>query len=84
MNKFKFKRAQITALRNVIFTHSDTHTTVSEKNMIADIHLTDNRDHQIPIYVAATVKVTGVNTEGVKPYSAARLRQRIPRQRIER
>ena len=54
-----------------------------EKNMVVDAHIIGSKKAEIPLVVKATQRVTGLETEGVKPMKASEITKRMKREIVE-
>ena len=54
-----------------------------EKNLIVNAFILGSKQMEVPIFVQATQRVTGLQTEHVVPFSSNRITSRIPRTIVE-
>ena len=83
IDKFRLKKMRGKVDYNTIYQRRDGHVYILEKNLTSNAHILGSKKQEIPIVVQATQRVTGLQTNGVKPLSRKEITRRMPRQIVE-
>ena len=68
---------------NTIYQRRDGHVYLLEKNMLADALILGSKKAEIPLHIKATQRVTGLQTEDIKPLNKSQITKRLKREIVE-
>ena len=80
IEKFRLKRLRGNVQLNTIYQRQDGHVYTQEKNMVCNAFIVGSKDVEIPLVIQATQRVTGLETQGVKPFSKNQMTRRLKRE----
>jgi len=80
IEKFRLKRLRGNVQLNTIYQRQDGHIYTQEKNMICNAFIVGSKNVEIPLVIQATQRVTGLETQGVKPFSKNQMTRRLKRE----
>lgn len=83
ISKFRLRRLRANVDLNTIYQRVDGHVYTLEKNMVTDAHIIGSKKAEIPIHIKATQRVTGLQTQDVKPLRKNQMTRRIKREIVE-
>ena len=83
INKFRLRKLRGTIDYNTIYQRRDGKLYILEKNMYSNSFIIGSKGVEIPIVIKATQRVTGLQTEGVKPLTPAQVTRRVKREIVE-
>ena len=83
IEKFRLKKMNGVVDLNTIYQRADGHVYLLEKNMIVNSKILGSKDAEIPIHVKATQRVTGLQTNDVKPLRKDQMTRRVKREIVE-
>lgn len=83
IEKFRLKKVRGSIDMNTIYQRRDEHVYMQERNMIVDAHILGTKKAEIPVIVKATQRVTGLETQGVKPLKKDQITRRLKREIVE-
>ena len=85
IEKFRLRKLRGTVDYNTIYQRVPEGGKVYtlEKNMIVDAHIIGSKKAEIPLLIKATQRVTGLQTEDVKPLTNSQITHRIKREIVE-
>ena len=83
IEKFRLKKMNGAVDLNTIYQRVNGHVYILEKNMVVDGNIIGSKDAELPLLLNATQRVTGLQTEGVKPLSSKQMTRRMAREMVE-
>ena len=83
IEQFRLKRMTGSIDYNTIYQRRNNLVYTKEKNLIVNAFILGSQHMEVPIFVQATQRVTGLQTEHVVPFSSNRITSRIPRTIVE-
>ncbi len=83
IDKFRLKKLNGAVDLNTIYQRRDGQVYTLEKNMILNANILGCKKAEIPLKIKATQRVTGLQTQGVKPLTNAQITKRLKRQIVE-
>jgi len=83
IEKFRLKKLRGNIDYNTIYQRRNGHVYTQEKNMLTNAYILGSKKMEIPLVIKATQRVTGLQTEGIKPLSASQITKRVKREIVE-
>ena len=83
IDKFRLRKLNGAVDLNTIYQRQNGHVYTLEKNMIMNARILGTKKAEIPIRIKATQRVTGLQTQGVKPLTSSQITKRLNRQIVE-
>ena len=83
IEKFRLKKLRGNVDYNTIYQRRNGHVYTQEKNMLTNAYILGSKKMEIPLVIKATQRVTGLQTESVKPLSASQITRRVKREIVE-
>ena len=83
IEKFRLKKMRGTVDLNTIYQRRDGQVYLLEKNMLADALILGSKKAEIPLHIKATQRVTGLQTEDIKPLNKSQITKRLKREIVE-
>ena len=83
IERFRLKNMRAEIDYNTIYQRRDGQVYTQEKNMLVNAFIVGSKQAEIPIVVKATQRVTGLQTQGVKPLKKSQITRRVPREIVE-
>ena len=83
IEKFRLQKMNAAIDYNTIYQRRDGKLYTLEKNMTADAHIVGSRKTELPIVIRATQRVTGLETNGVKPLNKSQMPKHLDRHIVE-
>lgn len=83
IEKFRLQKMRGHIDYNTIYQRRNGQVYTLEKNMITNALILGSKKAEIPVQIRATQRVTGLQTEGVKPLSDAQITRRLKREIVE-
>lgn len=80
IERFKLKKILASLDLNTIYQHQNGYIYILEKNMIVNAHILGDNQSEIPIYIEATQRVTGLQTKDVQPFTKDQITRRVKRE----
>lgn len=83
IQKFRLKKMRSSVDYNTIYQRRNDHVYILEKNLHVDAHILGAKEVEIPVLFKVTQRVTGLQTEGVKPLNRSQITWRVKREMVE-
>lgn len=83
IQKFRLKKMRSSVDYNTIYQRRNDHVYILEKNLHVDAHILGAKEVEIPVLFKVTQRVTGLQTESVKPLNRSQITWRVKREMVE-
>lgn len=83
IQKFRLKKMRSSVDYNTIYQRRNDYVYILEKNLHVDAHILGAKEVEIPVLFKVTQRVTGLQTEGVKPLNRSQITWRVKREMVE-
>lgn len=83
IQKFRLKKMRSSVDYNTIYQRRNDHVYILEKNLHVNAHILGAKEVEIPVLFKVTQRVTGLQTEGVKPLNRSQITWRVKREMVE-
>ena len=83
IEKFRLKKLRGNIDLNTIYQRHDEQVYTLEKNMLVNAFILGSKKAEIPLVIKATQRVTGLQTQDVKPLKPSQITRRVKREIVE-
>lgn len=83
IDKFRLKKLHGNIDYNTIYQRREGHVYTLEKNLHVDAAIIGAKQAEIPLVIQATQRVTGLQTQGVRPMNKSQITRRVKREMVE-
>lgn len=83
IEKFRLKKLRGNIDLNTIYQRRDEQVYTLEKNMLVNAYILGSKKAEIPLVIKATQRVTGLQTQDIKPLRPSQITRRVKREIVE-